>query len=224
MTTDRMPTIVSGTVRAADLALHHTLEALPELFFEVERIVTTGEDALMPLLWVRGSTRDEIEAALEEDPTVKEVELLGDFDDEWLFQMKWVSHVDLILEMLTNAEATVLDAVGHDEKWKLRVLYPRRSLFSETHAFCEEHGITFDVRAIRELDQEPAGRFGLTGAQYEMLAEAAKKGYFEVPREVSLEDLADDLDISHQAASERLRRAMDALVEDALFVGLDDFE
>ena len=217
-----MPTIVSGTVPASDLALSHSLGTLADLYFEVERIVTSGDETVMPMLWARGTSRADVEAALRDDPTVDEVELLGDFDDEWLFQMQWVSQVDLILEMLTNAEASVLDAVGHGDQWRLRVLYPRRSLFSTTHEFCEDHGITFDVRSIRELDEEPAGRYGLTAAQYEMLSAAATRGYFQVPRGVSLEELADELDISHQAASERLRRAMDALVEDALFVGMDE--
>lgn len=219
-----MPTIVSGTIPAKDLALAYSLEQLPGLQFEIERIVTSGDDALMPMLWVRGSTREEVEATLTEDPTVDQVELLGDFDDEWLFRMEWIAHVDLLVQMLTNSEATILDAVGQGDCWKLRVLYPRRSLFSKTHDFCEGHGLDFEVSSIRELDEEPAGRYGLTTAQYEILAAASKRGYFEVPRGVSLEELADDLDISHQAASERLRRATDALVEDALFVGLDGFD
>lgn len=219
-----MPTIVSGTVPASDLALSHSLEALPELLFEVERIVTSGDDALMPMLWVRGGSRAEIESTLGEDPTVDDVDLLGEFDDECLFRMEWVSRIDLIMQMLTNSEATVLDAVGKNDRWKVRVLYPRRSLFSKTHDFCEEHGVEFDVSSIRELDEEPAGRYGLTSAQYEVLSEASRRGYFKVPREVSLSELADELDISHQAASERLRRATDALVEDTLFVGMTELE
>lgn len=219
-----MPTIVSGTVPASDLALNHSLEQLPALQFEIERIVTSGDDALMPMLWVRGSQREDIEQTLGADPTVDNVELLGDFEAEWLFRMEWVDHVDLIVQMLTNSEATILDAVGQGTAWKLRVLYPRRSLFSRTHDFCEEHNLAFDVSTIRELDEDPAGRYGLTSAQYEILAAASDHGYFEVPREVSLAELADDLGITHQAASERLRRATDALVEDVLFVDFDGFD
>ncbi|MDX1747381.1 MAG: helix-turn-helix domain-containing protein [Halobacteriales archaeon] len=219
-----MPTIVSGTVPADEFALSHTLESLPDLLFEVERVVTSGDDALMPLLWARGPSLEHVRETLEEDPTVDEVTVVGDFDDEWLFQMKWVDHVDLLVQMLTNSEATVLDAVGRGAQWKLRVLYPRRSLFSKTHEFCEDHGLGFDVDSIRDLDGEPAGRYGLTTEQYEVLAEAARMGYFDVPREVSLEELSEELDVSHQAASERIRRATSALVDDTLFVGLNEYE
>jgi hypothetical protein len=219
-----MPTIVSGTVPASEFALDHSLATLPELMFEVERIVSSGDEALMPLLWVRGADRGRVEETLEADPTVDNVTLLGDFGDEWLFRMEWIGHVDLIVQMLVNSEATVLDAVGHEDRWKLRVLYPRRSLFSKTHDFCEERNLDFQVESIRELDGEPAGRYGLTTEQYEVLATAASMGYFEVPRSVTLQELAEEFDVSHQAISERLRRATNALVEDTLFVGLNDRE
>ena len=217
-----MPTLVTGTVPANELALSHTLQSLPDLLFEVERIVTSGDEALMPLLWVRGPSRERVKQTLEDDPSVDEVTLVGDFDDEWLFQTEWIDQVDLLVQMITNSEATILDAVGRDGQWKLRVLYPERDLFSMTHDFCEEHGLDFDVSTIRELEGEPAGRYGLTNEQYEVLAEAARMGYFEVPREVSLEELAEELGVSHQAASERIRRATNALIEDVLFIGLNE--
>ena len=217
-----MSTIVSGTIPASELGLSHSLESLPDLRFEIERIVTSGDERVMPLLWVRGPSRERVEQTLEEDPSTDNVELVGDFDDEWLFQMEWIDQVDLLVQMITNSEATVLDAVGRDTQWKLRVLYPERELFSKTHTFCEEHGLHFDITTIRDLEGEPAGRFGLSTKQYEVLAEAARMGYFEVPREVSLEELAESLGISHQAASERIRRATSGLIQDTLFVGLNE--
>ena len=219
-----MPTIVSGTVPADEFALDYSLETLPELMFEIERIVSTGDRAVMPLLWIRGASREAVEGTLEDDPTVDNVTLVGDFDEEWLFQMEWIGHVDLIVQMLTNSEATILDAVGQKNRWKLRVLYPRRESFSQTHTFCEEHGLDFDVESIRELDSEPAGRYGLTRDQYDVLATAVSMGYFQVPREVTLQELAEEFDVSHQAISERIRRATNALVEDTLFVGLHESE
>jgi hypothetical protein len=217
-----MPTIVSGSVPASEFVLGHSLETLPELTFEVERIVTSGDEAVMPLLWVRGASRERVEETLEDDPTVDNVTVLGDFEDEWLFRMEWISRIDLVVQMLVSAEATILDTVGHRDEWKLRVLYPRREQFSQTHEFCEAHGLSFDVRSIRDLDSEPAGRYGLTEEQYDVLVKAASMGYFQVPREVTLQELAEEFDVSHQAISERLRRATNALVEDTLFVGLHE--
>jgi hypothetical protein len=214
-----MVTIVRGSVPAEEFALNASLETLPEMEVECERIVRSGEDAVMPLLWVRHADRDEVDPVFEEDPTVNTVTCLSEFENELLYRMEWVDHVHLLLQMLTNGEATILDGYGHDGSWDLRVLYPERSKFSETHDFCEGHGLTFDVASIREIDGEPAGRFGLTESQYQALVLAVQRGYYEVPRAATLEELAEEVDVSHQALSERLRRATGSLVEDTLLVG-----
>ena len=106
-------------------------ESLPDLRFEIERIGFSGDEALMPLLWVRGPSRERVEETLDADPTTDNVTLVGDFDDEWLFEMEWIDQVDLPVQMITNSEATILDAVGRDGQWKLRVLLPERELFED---------------------------------------------------------------------------------------------
>lgn len=218
----RMPTLVTGTVPASELGLAHTMESFPDLLFEIEQVVTSGDEALMPLLWVRGPSREQVEETLTEDPTVDEVELVGDFEDEWLFRIEWIDRVNLLVKMLTNSEATVLDAIGRDGQWQLRMLYPDRALFSQTHAFCEAHGLTFNIETIRELEGGPAGRYGLTNKQYQVLTEAVEQGYFEIPRGVTLKELAEELDTTHQAASELLRRATNTLLKDTFFTGRDE--
>jgi hypothetical protein len=215
-----MATIVRGTVPADEFALSHTLGSAPDVEFEVERIVDSGDDALMPLLWVRGDRENGVADLLDADPSVREVELLAAFDDEWLYRMEWVDRIDLVLRMLTTSEATVLDAHGRRDRWTLRVMYPDRDDLSDTHEFCRSHGLSFDVRSIRELDGEPAGRYGLTTEQFEALTTAAERGLFEVPRRTTMADLATELSVSHQALSERIRRATGALVEEALVVGV----
>lgn len=49
----------------------------------------------------------------------------------------------------------------------------------------------------------------------ELVLTAAEAGYFEVPREVSLAELADREGISDVTASERLRRGIGRLVADS---------
>ncbi|WP_049900471.1 helix-turn-helix domain-containing protein [Halococcus agarilyticus] len=211
--------VIRGEIPAEEFALYEGLSSLPGVEFEVERIVETGEEAAMPLVWVRGGDHETVADAFENDPSVREIELLSAFDDEQLYRMEWVADVDLVLQMLTNSEATITDAYGTDGRWHLRVLYPDRESLSKTTEFRDEEGLTFDITAIRELEGEPAGRYGLTKEQFEALEAALEAGYYEVPRDVDQNELAEELGISHQALSERLRRATGALVEDALLVG-----
>jgi predicted DNA binding protein len=51
---------------------------------------------------------------------------------------------------------------------------------------------------------------------------AAQRGYFDGPRRTLLADLADEPDVSSQAASERVRRGLDSLVEEMLLAPADD--
>ena len=211
--------IVKGSVPASEFALHHVLTSCPDVEIEVERIVKSGEKAVIPLVWERGDDREAFEAALDDDPTVEDYSLLAEFENERLYRMEWIEQVRLLLQMLTSSKATVLDAVGQHDRWYLRIMYPDRDLLSNTHEFCEEFGLTFEVEAVREMEGEPAGRYSLTENQYEAMVTALERGYYDVPREVTLEDLADELGTSHQALSELLRRGTRGLIEDALVVG-----
>ncbi len=214
-----MVVIATGSVPAAEFALHHVLTSLPAVEIQVERIVKSGNEAVVPLVWERGADREEFEAALDEDPTVRDYSLLAEFENELLYRMEWIDQVRFFLQILTNSEATVLDAVGNRDRWHLRIMYPDRDLLSATHEFCEECGLTFDVESVREMEGEPAGRHSLTENQYKALMSALKRGYYAVPREITLEELADELGTSHQALSELLRRGTQGLIEDALVVG-----
>ena len=57
----------------------------------------------------------------------------------------------------------------------------------------------------------------LTETQRDLLRSAVREGYFELPRRVSLVDLASEHGISDHEASEELRRGLDVVVRDAVF-------
>ncbi len=48
------------------------------------------------------------------------------------------------------------------------------------------------------------------------LIKAKEMGYYDVPRGISLSELADELGVSHQALSERLRRGHGRLIDRTL--------
>jgi predicted DNA binding protein len=214
-----MACIVRGTIPAVEFALYDALSSVSDVEFEIERVVASGEDAAMPLVWARGADDEVVERAIEDDSSTRNVSLLAEFEDEQLYRMEWISEVKVVLQMITNSNATITDAYGVGDSWELRVLYPTRDSVTKTTDYVAESGLTFDIGAIRELEGEPSGRFGLTDRQFEALRRAGEAGYFEIPRGIDQEDLADELGISHQALSERLRRGIDALVEDTILVG-----
>ena len=70
-------------------------------------------------------------------------------------------------------------------------------------------------RLTRDGDPEPPGD-GLTDRQEEALRIAYERGYFEIPRRATLDDVAAELGITPSSASERLRRAQTELVEETV--------
>lgn len=210
-----MATVVRATIPATEFVLNETLIGTPETVFECERIVES-EGNVTSLIWVRETDLETLETELERDRTVSRFELLDAFDEEYLYQMEWNERTRLVLQILTNTSATILDAIGNSTRWLLRILYPDRTDLSRTGDFCDQYDLSFDIQRIRELSGTPTRRYNLTDEQFDALTIACKQGYFDVPRRVGLDELADELGITHQALSERLRRGHEVLIEETL--------
>jgi predicted DNA binding protein len=213
-------TIAEVELPATDFALYDSLSSHEDLSCEMERVVAHDADRVVPFVWMTATEpRTEIEATLRDDPSVADLELLADLDDEWLYQMEWVSQIETLVHILLEEEGTVLAAQGSDHDWHLRILVSDRDALSRTYDYCNEKGMTLEIRNIYELDQSREGRFGLTNEQQTTLTAAYKQGYYEIPRQAAAKDLADEVGVSHQALSERLRRGHGNLVENALILG-----
>jgi predicted DNA binding protein len=216
-----MSTIAEVALPAAEFALHETLETVPDIQFEIERVVAHETDRVMPFVWAtdEGIDRDALEEALADDPSVENVTELAAFDDEWLYRMEWVADIHVVLHVLLEQEGTILNADGRNDEWHLRILFPDRDSLSATYDFCTDEDLTMTVESIHELDGEHRDQYGLTETQHETLITAVEEGYFDIPQNATLDDLAGELDISHQALSERLHRGHKTLIENALIIG-----
>ena len=215
-----MSTIANIGLPADEFALYESLVAVPDLELDVERVVAHDDERVMPFIWVSSDHMDDVARAFENDASIENVELLSDLGEERLYRMDWTTQIAVVVQILVEADATVLDAFGTDSRWEFRILFPEREALSATHDFCEENDLTIDIRNIYEMDADRHGRFGLSEAQHETLVAAFEHGHYEVPRDISLDELATELDVSHQALSERFRRAYSTLVENTLIVGV----
>lgn len=214
-----MATVIQARIPTDEFALTATFQSCPDVIFECERIVESAQESVMPLIrvWASDTPRQTLESALADDPSVAEYTLIADYEDEWLYRMEWTRHIQLILTMLTNAEAIIRNVYGTASGWSLQILFPTRDELTATYEFCAGHDLSFDVVLIRDFESDQFdSRYTLTHEQYEALMRGFEHGYFAVPRDITAEELADDLKISHQALSERFRRAHAALIEDTL--------
>lgn len=111
------------------------------------------------------------------------------------------------MQRLTNNGQTILSAVGQNGSWTLHVVLPNHDILSKAYDSYVDAGLSVTVNAIYTLDGDTPERNKITDKQQVALSAAAEHGYYDIPRRISAEELADEIGISHQAVSERLRRA-----------------
>ncbi|WP_459190725.1 helix-turn-helix domain-containing protein [Halosimplex sp. J119] len=212
-----MSTIVKAGLPTEQFALSETFDEIPEVEFDAVRLVTHGTDRVVPLLWVSDADSEAVTEALEADDTTDEVSLVSRRNHDSLFRMRWTARIRFVTHVLVEEEGAIVSARGTNDGWTFRVFFPEHDAVSRTYDACAEHDIDLDVTRIYNLDDAPSlGGFHLTDEQFTTVKAALDRGYYKVPREATLEELADELDVSHQALSERLRRGHRTLIENVI--------
>ena len=211
-----MTTIAELGLRAESFALDEAFDQRPDLRVDVLQGVAHNTEGLSNLVWVETDDIDATDAALKADSTVDGVEQLGDVDGKWLYRIGWKTPVSVALAVLLE-DATMLGATGENDGWSFRVLFPKRNALSIAASVFEQYDVDLRIERIYELGAGGEhGEYDLTEEQRKALEAALENGYFKVPRDTTLGSIADDLGISHQALSERLRRASEILAEVAI--------
>jgi hypothetical protein len=195
--------------------LSHALQRTPGMSVVVDTLDASDAIPLRHLFWAAGGDFDRFEAALEADPTITTFEHLAEESDARLYRLQYAAEVPEVeaYRALVDLDGAVLHAENDGQGWFVRLRFPSREAIAAFRERCWAVDFDIHIRAVYDRDQQaPEHRFGLTTAQHETLLTALKTGYFTIPRAASLQDVADDLDVSSQAASERLRRGMKSLV------------
>ncbi|WP_049998562.1 helix-turn-helix domain-containing protein [Halococcus sediminicola] len=217
-----MSTIAEFSIPIAEFALSETLERQPDMVFEVDRVVAHDTTHVVPFVRATQGDFGELTEILEADTSVEEVELLANVEGESYYRMVWINRAEIIGYMVAEQGATVHEAIASDDEWHLRVFFPERRGLSATNDYARENGFTLDVTAIYGLGDLEEAQHNLTKQQYDTLTTAVERGYYDIPRGTNAKELANELDISHQALSERFRRATKNLVKNSLLVDEDE--
>ncbi|MBV0924268.1 helix-turn-helix domain-containing protein [Halomicroarcula limicola] len=168
-------------------------------------------------LWVGESDRREVEAAITGEEGVREVTHVGaEAGGHWFVVATTDAALLSVGRALSSSDGMLVHADRTDEGWAVRARFADRSTVISFREAIVADGVTADFRSVIADDDEPSTDFGVTAPQREVLLLASDSGYFTVPRDASLSDLAARLDISSQAASERLRRGTGTLVSNTL--------
>ncbi|MFC7081596.1 bacterio-opsin activator domain-containing protein [Halorussus caseinilyticus] len=210
-----MATEATFRVEADQFPLGTVFENLPDVTVELERLVP-AKDAVIPYFWVRGARVDDIEAAFENHPGVRDIALVDRVDDEYLLKVEWNPDYEGFLKTLAEADSLLLGATGTERSWTFEVRGDDRSDIARFQEVCLERDIPVTLTAVHDLTPMDSETYGLTDPQREALELAYERGYFDSPRKVTLAEVAAELDISQQAFASRIRRGTHRLLGETI--------
>jgi predicted DNA binding protein len=216
-----MVVITDIAIPSDQFALGQLLEAYPDIAIELERLVPLRE-GIIPLFWVEGGELGELEATIRSDPLTVDVAQLTELDGRYLFEITWSADVDALVQPLIESGAEVLRATGTVDLWEFRLQFRNRADLAVFRERCVDNDVDIRLQALYNPslpELEPSD--GLTPEQYDILATAHEYDYFHIPRGIELGEIADLIGISPNAASQRMRRALDYVVADVVRAGYD---
>ena len=213
-----MSVIADFDVRNPGTALSNALEAVPDVELDLIQQVGTDPDHPYLFVWVETDDIDAWEDGMAADETVDDVQRYTEMNGEVLYRMQITDAAESVsYGMWVRLGAEQLEATWSDGWWHIRMRFPDREALSEVETWCEANGVDFELtRIYADPVDERTEDDALTPEQREVLEVAHEMGYFDIPREASMSDLASELGISSQAVSERLRRGHQVLVSEQL--------
>ena len=190
-------TWIGAVSRRYDSATFRILSAFPGEDTGVGLAEVTADD--MPALLRDVEAADEIES----------LELLGHWEDTALVQFETSTPV-LLFPVQGSGVPLEMPFTIRDGEVRWEITAPQSRL-SELGRQLDEFGVPFRVDRV---DQHVTSEHLLTDKQRELIETAVDSGYYDTPRECSLTDLAERLDMAKSTCSETLHRAEEKIVKE----------
>lgn len=206
-----MATVMEFTSPADEFPLGTIFENLPGVTVELERLIP-DDTLLIPYFWVRGAEANDIEAAFESHEGLAAIGLVDSVAAEYLMRAEWERGYVGLLSALDETQLVVLSGIGTNDGWHFEVRGESREEIRDFRTYCQEHDIPIEITAVHALLPIQGEGYELTETQREALVVAHELGYFDSPREASLEDVAEELGITQQSVSSRLQRGHRRLI------------
>ncbi|WP_129112679.1 helix-turn-helix domain-containing protein [Halegenticoccus tardaugens] len=193
------------------------LASVPEMKLEVEQFTTTGTGNVCMFLWAWGGDFGRFESEIGRSETVADPMVIADLPDRRLYRIELAESDSMPTTYPIWGELGLVltSAVRSGDGWDVQMRFPDRDSLTRYADFCRENDFTFQLRRVLSTDRTDASR-GLSECQLQTLKLAYEEGYYAVPREISQDELAEQLGVSGQAVSERLRRATAVLIRETV--------
>lgn len=208
-----MSVIAECSLDPGRLSLAAALSAVPTVEIDLEREYGTRSSSPIVFCWARDDDLDAFESAVADDGSVTDVDRLNDTGDRRLYRARLTGTAPVVTyEAWVDLGAARLEMRYVDGRWYTRMRFPDRDSLGTFRRFCVDNDLDFRLHKLYNGDTSGTHETRITTRQREALRLAYEEGFFAVPRETTVGEIATRLGISDQAVSERLRRGCGRLV------------
>ncbi|QFU83866.1 helix-turn-helix domain-containing protein [Natronorubrum aibiense] len=209
--------------RLSNPIMQETRRSVSGVVLEVEDEQPVPGNQSRMIFWARGAEAalEQFFRALPDDPSITDFEILSTLSERRLFRVTLSSEGERGLTYVDAIEygITFLDIETDERETRYRAQVPSRNALMNYREQCRERELSFELQRLYRSEDTETARYGLTDRQRDALCRALERGYFEVPRDVSTEELADEFEITSQAFSALLRRGHEALLRNTIADG-----
>lgn len=200
-----MTGIADISVPTDSFMLGRLFDEHPESTIEFEQVVPFGQGRPL-LFWIHRIDPATVQSAMQGWKQVDDVTVLSANGDITLFEVNWVSEPDQLSTVLTQTNVQLIEGFGTADSWDFRLRFRDQAELVSFNKSLTEAGIPVTLQRLSNSPTET--ETALSNEQFEAVKLAHQRGYFDVPRRCTIQDLAEQVNISDSAFSQRLRRGV----------------
>ncbi|MFC4552548.1 MULTISPECIES: helix-turn-helix domain-containing protein [Halorussus] len=195
--------------------------AAPETRIDWERSDVVEDDRLCLLVWVTGGSVDRFERGLDADESVASHERLAENANRSLYRIELsaAGTRESVYPVLVDEGVLVDQLTISADGWEFQTTFPDWESFERFRDFCRARDFDIDVHRLSSDSAAKAADgagSALTERQHELLVAVLDTGYLEIPRDSSVAELGEHLNVSANSASQLFRRAVKSLIEQSV--------
>lgn len=208
-----MPVLAEISIPREEFVLGSVFDEHPECTVEFERVVPFDTEGTL-LFRADGSDPSSVATTISDWTHAGQTTVHGEGIEPPLLEVSLNGTSDYFIDTLADSAAHVFEARGDPETWEFQLQFADHSDLVGFNEQLTEAGIP--VTLNRLSNPTASVRSSLSAEQREAVSMAYRQGYFEVPRNCTIQHLADEVGISDSAFSQRLRRGVGICVQETL--------
>jgi predicted DNA binding protein len=151
------------------------------------------------------------------DSTVNSVHHMNSANGRHLYDLSTTFTEASPFYTATADQLTILTAAGQGDTWTVLFWASSPAVVEACQRAVGDSGLDWDIQNLyRSQSRSHNPLTALTPVQRETMTTAFELGYFDIPRTVSMQELSEELGVTPNAVSERVRRAEAKLLGELL--------